>query len=250
LGQAFNKMTAELARADRLRRDMTADIAHELRTPLSVIQGNLEAVLDGVYPADVEHLEPVLKKTQLLRRLVDDLRVLALADAGELVFDTRLLEAGGLIQRTVADFGAQARSAGVALSTEIPPELPLVTADPARLEQVLGILLDNALRHTPAGESIKVAVHGVDGALWTRVCDTGEGIPPADLPFVFERFYRSQAGPRHPRGTGLGLAIARAIVEAHGGHIWAESEPGQGTTVTFALPSPSGDSPRDLSLSV
>ncbi len=236
LGVAFNQMTADLAQADRLRRDMTADIAHELRTPLTVIQSNLEAILEGVYPADAEHLEPVLRKTQLLRRLVEDLRTLALADAGELKLHAAPMDLGGLIQRTAEDFKAQAGAAGVELTSDIQAQLPLVSADASRVEQVLGILLDNALRHTPAGGKVRVELQCADGECWLSVRDTGEGIPPEDLPYVFARFYRGKAKPSPSGGTGLGLPIAEAIINAHDGRIWAESEMGQGTTVTFALP--------------
>jgi len=235
LGQSFNQMMTELARADRVRRDMIADIAHELRTPLTVIQGNLEAILDGVYPPDAEHLHPVLRKTQLLNRLVEDLRTLALADAGELTLHRAPMELGGLVQRTVQGFQARAREAGVALTAHAPP-LPRVRADAARLEQVLGILLDNALRHTPAGGRIQVEATGHKGEIWLSVQDTGAGISPEALPHVFERFYRVKNETARPGGSGLGLAIAQTIVTAHGGRIWAESEPGHGTTMVIALP--------------
>lgn len=233
LGQAFNVMTADLAHADQLRRDMTADIAHELRTPLTVIQGNLEAILDGVYPADAEHLEPVLRKTHLLRRLVEDLRMLALADAGELTLHLSEMDLVGLVRRVVKGFEAQAQAAGVELTSQIPPGLPTVQADASRVEQVLGVLLDNALRHTPGGGQISVYLRPMNGEVWLSVRDTGEGIPPEALPRVFERFYQSTS-PR-PGGSGLGLAIAHAIVTAHGGRIWADSTPGRGTTMTLAL---------------
>jgi signal transduction histidine kinase len=236
LGLAFNRMTADLARADRLRRDMTADIAHELRTPLTVVQGNLEAILEGVYPADAEHLEPVLRKTRLLRHLVEDLRTLALADAGELNLHRSALDMGALVQRSVEDFQLQARAADVQLTTEAPAQLPAVTADASRIEQVLGILLDNALRHTPAGGQVTVQLRHVNGESRLSVCDTGEGIPAQGLPHVFERFYRGRSNLPRPGGSGLGLAIAQAIITAHGGRIWAESVAGQGTTITFALP--------------
>jgi signal transduction histidine kinase len=229
-------MTADLARADRLRRDMTADIAHELRTPLTVIQGNLEAVLDGVYPADAEHLEPVLRKTQLLRRLVEDLRTLALADAGELVLHPAATDIGDLVERAIADFGAQAQADNVALTSQLPTQLPPVTGDASRIEQVLGILLDNALRHTPADGQVTLQVRRVDGETWVSVHDTGQGIPAEDSPHVFDRFYRARSERERPEGSGLGLAIARAIINAHGGRIWAESEIGRGTTIIFALP--------------
>jgi signal transduction histidine kinase len=212
---------------------MTADIAHELRTPLTVIQGNLEAILDGVYPADAEHLEPVLRQTHLLRRLVEDLRTLALADAGELTLHLSEMDLVGLVRRVVKGFEVQAQTAGVELTSQIPLEPLAVRADASRFEQVLGVLLDNALRHTPGGGRISVHLRPMNGEVWLSVRDTGEGIPPEALARVFERFYRS-ASPR-PGGSGLGLAIAHAIVTAHGGRIWADSAPGQGTTMTLAL---------------
>jgi signal transduction histidine kinase len=233
LGQAFNLMTSDLAHADQLRRDMTADIAHELRTPLTVIQGNLEAILDGVYPADAEHLEPILRKTHLLRRLVEDLRTLALADAGELTLHLSEMDLAGLVQRVVKGFEVQAQAAGVELVSQISPEHPPVKADASRIEQVLGVLLDNALRHTPRGGQISVHMRPMNGEVWLSVCDTGEGITPKALPRVFDRFYQSTS-PRSG-GSGLGLAIAHAIVTAHGGRIWADSTLGQGTTVTLTL---------------
>ena len=235
LAQAFNRMTADLAQADQLRRDMTADIAHELRTPLTVIQGNLEAVLDGVYPADAEHIEPALRKTRLLRHLVEDLRTLALADAGELTLHPAPMDLGRLAQRTVEDFGVRAQAAGVALTSRILTPIPQVKADAARIEQVLGILLDNALHHTPTGGEISVKLRHVTREVWLSVRDTGEGIPAEALPHVFERFYRARSETPRPGGSGLGLAIAQAIITAHGGRIWAESAVGQGTTVTFSL---------------
>jgi signal transduction histidine kinase len=232
LGAAFNQMTVDLDHADRLRRGMTADIAHELRTPLTVIQGNLEAILDGIYPADAEHLQPVLRKTQLLRRLVEDLRTLALADAGELTLHVAPIDLNRLVGRSIDDFRMQAEAAGVALTAQPQEDLPPVEADASRLEQVLGILLDNALRHTPAGGNIRTQVQSKELEVWLSVHDTGEGISPEDQPHVFERFYRGKA----KSGTGLGLPIAQAIIMAHGGRIWIESSAVRGTAVTFAIP--------------
>jgi two-component system OmpR family sensor kinase len=229
-------MTADLAKADRLRRDMTADIAHELRTPLTVIQGNLEAILDGIYPADAEHLVPILRKAQLLNHLVEDLRTLALADAGELALHPNSMDIGHLVKRTVRDFEASAKDKGVELHSKIPLGLRSITADASRLEQVLGILLDNALRHTLSGGKVCVTLSQDDAETQLSVSDTGEGIPSTELPHVFERFYRLQPDSGNDGRSGLGLAIAKAIVGAHGGHIWAESEIGHGTTVTLVIP--------------
>jgi signal transduction histidine kinase len=242
LGLAFNRMAADLAQIDQLRRDMTADIAHELRTPLTVIQGNLEAILDGVFPADAEHLKPVLRKTQLLKHLVEDLRTLALADAGELALYLTTIDLGALVQQTLKDFQARAQAAGVALMSDLANSLPLVEADSARIEQVLGILLDNALRHTPANGQITISLRPVESEVWLSVCDTGAGIPPKALPHVFERFYRVKPDTGPLTGTGLGLTIAQAILTAHGGRIWAESTLGRGTKMTFALKQPDPES--------
>jgi signal transduction histidine kinase len=236
LSRAFNQMTADLAHADRLRRDMTADIAHELRTPLTVIQGNLEAILDGIYPADAEHLAPILSKAQLLNHLVEDLRTLALADAGELALHPNSMDIGHLVKRTVRDFDASAKDKGVELHSEIPLGLRSIAADASRLEQVLGILLDNALRHTPSGGKVRVRLSQDDDKTQLSVSDTGEGIPSTELPHIFERFYRLQPDSGNDGRSGLGLAIAKAIVGAHGGHIWAESQIGHGTTVTLVIP--------------
>ena len=235
LGQAFNRMTSDLAQADQLRRNMTAEIAHELRTPLTVIQGNLEAILDGVYPADAEHLAPALRKTQLLKRLVEDLRTLALADAGELKLHPTTLNLGRLVQRAVQDFEVRAKTLDVALASDVPDRPAFVQADAGRIEQVLSILLDNALHHTPERGQIHVALQLINAEVWVCVRDTGKGIPPQALPHVFERFYRASE-TSSPDGSGLGLSIAQAILHTHGGRIWAKSQPGQGTTMCFALP--------------
>jgi two-component system sensor histidine kinase BaeS len=170
----------------------------------------------------------------LLRRLVDDLRTLALADAGELVQNPASLDLGRLTKRVVIDFQAQAKAARVTLTSEVPAQLPTVAADAGRIEQVVGILLDNALKHTPAGGWIRAEVHATADEVRASVQDSGTGIPPEALPHLFERFYRTRT--EHPAGgSGLGLAIAKAIVSAHGGRIWAKSTLGRGTTVTFAL---------------
>ncbi len=237
LAVAFNRMTGELARADDLRRNMTADVAHELRTPLSVIRGKLEGVLDGVYPATPEHLEPVLEEAELLTRLVEDLRLLALAEAGQLVLERAPMHVGDLLQDTYVNFSPQAADRGVTLALDLPPELPAVSADRRRISQVLGNLLTNALRHTPEGGCVTLSASAGAGAVEVAVTDTGAGIPPEDLPYVFERFWRGdKSRSRASGGSGLGLAIARQFVEMHGGHIRAQSTPGQGSRFSFTLP--------------
>ncbi len=241
LSAAFNRMAEGLAQAEELRRRMVADIAHELRTPLSVIQAQVEALLDGVFPADAEHIRPIHEETLLLRRLVDDLRTLALADAGQLQLERAPTDVAGLVQRAVSRFQPQALEKGVTLTAEVAPDLPTLKLDAQRMDQVLGILLDNALRYTPAGGRVCVRVEkrGQDGRLRLSVSDTGPGIPTEDLPHVFDRFWRGEKSrSRAGGGSGLGLAIAKQLVEAHGGRIWAESTPGQGSTFFMELPVP------------
>jgi signal transduction histidine kinase len=242
---AFNAMAEELARADELRRNLTADVAHELRTPLSVIQGKLEGVLDGVYPATPEHVEPILEETRLLSHLVEDLRLLALAEAGQLALDRRAMDVGDLLRDAQVNFGPQAADRSVTLALDLPPELPRVVADWRRIAQVLGNLLTNALRHTPQGGCVTLSAVVIPppggeagrGVVEVTVVDTGTGVPPEDLPYIFERFWRGdKSRSRAGGGIGLGLAIARQLVEMHGGTIRVESKPGEGSRFRFTLP--------------
>jgi signal transduction histidine kinase len=245
LARSFNRMAEALEVADRQRRELLADIAHELRTPLTVVQGNLEGLRDGVYDLTPEHLDLVLDETQKLGRLVEDLRLLTLAEAGQLPLDLQLVNVALLLADVRDAFGAQADEAGIALKLEAAGSLPALYADPQRLGQILGNLLTNALRHTPPGGEVtlgaalsseEVEPAGVE--IW--VADTGQGIPPEDLLHVFDRFWRGDVARSHKAGagSGLGLTIARSLVELHGGRIWAESAglPGEGTTVRLVLP--------------
>jgi two-component system OmpR family sensor kinase/two-component system sensor histidine kinase BaeS len=245
LSHAFNVMAESLARAENSRRTMVAGIAHELRTPLSVVQGNLEALLDGVFPPTPENIAAIHQETLLLSRLVDDLRELALAEAGQLKIEKQPTDLADLIQRTVLNFRAEATDRGIELGTELASDLPQVPVDPHRLEQVLRNLLANALRYTPAGGRVVVAASsphspqswGARGAVVVSVADTGVGIPADDLPHVFERFWRGdRSRSRTGGGAGLGLAIAKELVEAHGGTIGVESREGQGAVFTIRLP--------------
>jgi signal transduction histidine kinase len=237
LGTAFNAMADHLQQSEQVRRDMTADIAHELRTPLAVMRGNLEAMQDGVYPLDVEHLNPVLNQVNLLTRLVEDLRTLALAEAGQLPLNKRLTDLAALLRDTLASFESQATAQQVALQAEIAADLPSIEIDPDRVQQTIGILISNALRYTPANGSIRVAAQSDRARVTIEVADTGSGIAPEDLPYVFDRFYRAdKSRSRESGGSGLGLAIARSIVAAHGGSITARSDAGQGTTISIVLP--------------
>jgi two-component system OmpR family sensor kinase/two-component system sensor histidine kinase BaeS len=233
LARGFNSMAARLEQHDEQRRELLADITHELRTPLSVVQGNLEGLLDGVYPRDDAHLQMILDETRVLARLVEDLRTLALADSGALKLQREPVDLAVLANEVAASFRAQADASGVALSVDAESELPLIDVDPARMREVLANLLSNALRHTPQGGAVRVA-YGADKGerVALSVRDTGSGIPPDDLPHIFDRFYRTHDSG----GSGLGLAIAKNLVEAHGGDIRAESEPGRGATFVVALP--------------
>ncbi len=230
--RAFNDMTARLETTDAQRRTFIADVTHELRTPLTVIRGQAEGILDGLYGADAEHLEPILEQTRLLEHLVEDLRTLALVEAGNLSLARERVDLPALVEETALAFSSAAQAAGIVLQVEATDAIPAVEADPARIRGVLANLLTNALRHTPAGGSITVHVGRREGAAVIEVSDTGQGIPEELLPHVFERFAK---GPGSA-GSGLGLTIARDLVLAHGGTIEAISRPGEGTTIRFTLP--------------
>src|SRR5438874_8429249 len=230
VARAFNSMSARLKTIDEQRRNFMAEVTHELRTPLSVIQGQAEAIADGVYPADEAHLAPILDATHTLDRLVEDLKTLVDTDAGNLVLHREPTDIGSLVHDTVESFRSQAEAAGVSLTTEIAPNLPTLEVDPARIRQVIGNLLSNAIRHTPSGGSVKVAVSGAGNDVTIAVSDTGEGITPELLPHIFDRFVK---GP-DSTGSGLGLAIARDIVTLHSGRISASSG-ASGTTLTVTL---------------
>ncbi|MBN2387983.1 MAG: HAMP domain-containing histidine kinase [Anaerolineales bacterium] len=238
--RSFNRMVAELERSEQQRRNLTADVAHELRTPLHILQGNLEGMLDGIYAATPENLTAMLDETRLLARLVNDLQVLSLAEAGQLpLHRTRVLVAD-LLADVAASFAPQAESQGLALRVEIQEGHAAISveADRDRLDQVLSNLVANALRHTPEGGEIALGAGALPGGVHLTVRDTGSGIPAEDLPYVFDRFWRGNKARTRAEGagSGLGLAIARQLVRAHGGTIEVTSQPGQVTTFTIALP--------------
>jgi signal transduction histidine kinase len=237
---AFNEMAAEITRQTALRRRLVGDVAHELRTPLSVLRLELEAAQDGLQSSQdaVSHLGEELA---LLEGLVQDLSLLAQAEAGELSLNLQLQDLGALIESTVERWQGRASARGLTLSAQVQPSLPPLELDRLRINQVLTNLLSNALRHTPAGGRIEVKVRPADeeNALLVSVQDTGEGIPPRVLPHIFERFYRADpARSRETGGAGLGLSIARQAIELHGGRLWAESELGVGSTFYFTIPIP------------
>lgn len=232
LARAFNSMAERLQTNDRQRRALLADVSHELRTPLTIVQGNLEGMLDGVYPADQEHLQSLLEETHVLSHIIDDLRTLSLAEAGALKLQVESSDLAGLVEDTAAAFQAQARRSSITLETLAQPGLPELEIDPTRIRQVLTNLLVNALRYTPQGGKVQVRVEGDSRQIRVSVQDSGAGIAPADLPHIFDRFYKAADS----RGSGLGLAIAKSLVAAHGGEISAASEPGKGATITFTIP--------------
>ncbi len=231
VARAFNEMSKRLKASDEQRRGFLAELAHEFRTPLTVIRGQAEAIGDGVYPGDAAHLSPILDATQTLDRLVEDLRTLVLTDAGNLVLHKEPTDLGALAADTAESFQTQAEAAHVTLSAEVADNLRPVEVDPARIRSVIGNLLSNAIRHTPSGGLVTVGVLGFANEVVVTVTDTGEGIPPELLPHAFERFVK---GPSSP-GSGLGLAIARDIVTAHGGKLEIQSTVGSGTTVRMTL---------------
>ena len=223
--RAIGRVGGAFAEQDRLRRQLQADVAHELRTPLAILQGRIEGMLDGVYPRDESHLTELLDETRHLSRLVEDLGTLAHAEAGALELRRETVDLGDLVRDVTASLP---RPVAVA----VPNDLPAVEADPVRIRQVLLNLLANALRHTPADGTVVVEIQPGPQRILIRVRDTGSGIAPEDLPRVFERFQKGSGSG----GSGLGLAIARKLVLAHGGDIGIESAPGQGTVVTVSLP--------------
>ena len=231
LGAAFNSMTERLGSNEDRRRQLLADVAHELRTPLSVIQANLEALVDGLYPTDETHLRSVLDETKVMARLLNDLQTLSTAEAGALTLHRELTAPRDLIESAVGSFAAQAGEASVRLDTRVSESLSEIDVDRLRIGEVLGNLLSNALRHTPAGGSVTLEAFAAGEGVRLSVTDTGTGIPPERLPHVFDRFSRAADSP----GTGLGLAIAKSLIEAHGGEIRAESTTA-GTTIAFTLP--------------
>jgi signal transduction histidine kinase len=238
LAAAFNKMSSELARSTNARKQMTADIAHELRTPLSLILGHAEAVHDGVLPPTRENFELIREEAARLGHLVDDLRILSLADAGELKISLQRIELAELLREVAALYQYQAERKNIKLEVEIAASLSSVEVDPGRMTQVLTNILNNALRHTPEGGRILISAKEIDTQIELAVEDSGPGLDAEDLPRIFDRFFRTDSSRQRESsgGSGLGLTIARSIVQAHGGQISAECEAGKGLKVIITLP--------------
>lgn len=241
VAHAFNDMADSLQKAEELRRNLVADVAHELRTPLSVMQGNLAAQLDGLFPLDLAETARLYDETRLLSRLVDDLRELAQAEAGQLQLNVGSIDLKPVIESTAEAFNGLAAEKQVTIGLQMPDQLPPVKADSARVAQVLRVFVSNALRHTPVNGTITISALTLTQALTDQVGvsvqDTGDGIAPNELPFVFDRFWRGdKSRARETGGSGLGLAIAKQLIEAQGGSIRVESQIGQGSRFWFTLP--------------
>jgi two-component system sensor histidine kinase BaeS len=240
LAQAFNKMSSELSRSINARKQMTADIAHELRTPLSLILGHAEAVHDGVLPPTRENFEIIREEATRLEHLVNDLRILSLADAGELSISLQTVEPQRLLQEIASTYQYQAQRKNISLDLDISASFSNIEVDPGRITQVLTNILDNALRHTPEGGRILLSAREMEHQIELAIQDSGPGLKKEDLGRIFDRFYRTDASRQRDgdvsSGSGLGLAIAKSIVQAHGGQLSAESETGKGLKLIITLP--------------
>jgi signal transduction histidine kinase len=246
LARSFNSMASSLGKIEQSRRRLTADIAHELRTPLTVIEGTVDAMLDGVYTPDKEHLISIKEQTAQLTHLINDLREISLAESGQLKLELTPTDMVDLVRRKLSQSEVKAPGKDIHFKLDVHGEIPDVTVDAVRIEQVIFNLLNNAIRHTPSGGNIIVSLEVISGAnnyqidkpsLLVSVADTGEGIPAEHLPYIFDRFYRVESSRAKNNGeTGLGLAIVKQMVEAHGGKVWVQSMPGKGSTFYIALP--------------
>ena len=237
LTKSFNQMSSQLKQSRDLRRNMTADIAHELRTPLSIILGHAEALSEGKLTPSSETFDIVYDEAKHLSLLVEDLRTLSLSEAGELTLALQPISPSDLIDRVVGAYLPKVRALNVSLETDADAGLPDINADAHRITQVFGNLLENALRYTPSGGHVKLSARSLSDETEFRVQDSGPGISEIDLPHIFDRFYRGdKSRSRQDGGSGLGLAISKSIIETHGGRIWAESAVNEGTTIVFVLP--------------
>ena len=238
VARTFNAMASDLRQAEESRRQLLADIAHELGTPLAVLQANLEGMLDGVVEPSAERLATLHTQSQVLTRLVRDLRDLSLAQQGRLPLDRRSVDLTVVVHDVAEMTRPLVEEKGISLAVEAPAPVPVV-ADRERVAQILHNLLANAVRYTGPGGRIRISVTSADSETRVEVADSGSGIPEDELPYIFDRFHRvDRSRSRTTGGAGLGLAIVKHLVEAHGGRVWVHSEPGQGSTFGFALPVP------------
>ena len=251
LAAAFNRMSAELELLETSRRDLVANVSHELKTPITAIRAHLENLLDGVEEPNHEMLQVMLAQSERLGRLVEQLLDLSKLESGEVPLRREEVVLAPLVSLVMSEIEVASADRDVDVRSDVPDDLPPIEADPERVHQVIFNLVDNAVRFTPEGGEVRIEAHRHDGSVEVSVADTGVGIPSEALPRLFERFYRvDPARAREDGGTGIGLAIARSVVEAHGGTIRAESEPGHGSTFTFDLPvarpaAPVGTNRRD-----
>jgi signal transduction histidine kinase len=237
LAVAFDRMSQELEQVERSRRDLVANVSHELKTPITAIRAHLENLMDGVEHPDPETLQVMLTQSDRLARLVDQLLDLSNLESGEIPLHRTDVDVEPLVERVLSEIEVSSAGKAIRIDRAIATDLPPIDADAERVHQVLFNLVDNAVRFTPEGGSVTVSAERHNGSVEIRVADTGVGIGREHLPRLFERFYRvDPARSRDDGGTGIGLAIARSVVEAHGGHISAESEPGRGSTFAFDLP--------------
>ena len=237
LGDAFNTLAESLEKNEQVRKNMVADIAHELRNPLATLKGQIELLQDGKIDVSPDVVDSLAEDTELLSCLVEDLRQLSIAEAGQMELELSSAGASEMLEDASSRFENEASGKGLTLSVEAAPDLPMVMVDRVRIAQVLGNLISNSLTHTPPGGKITLGAVHSGGEVVFRVRDTGTGVSEEDLPNMFERFYRADTSrTRETGGAGLGLSIARSIVNLHGGRIWVASGPGAGTTVFFALP--------------
>ena len=240
LAHSFNQMAFDLESAEALRRNLLADVSHELRHPAHLLQGNLQAIQDGVYPLNMEEIGRLSEQAHHLTNLINDLYLLAQAEAQQLPLNCQITDLEALVQSAVEPFQTSATNRQVRLNIDPPAQPVSVEIDVMRMRQVIQNILDNALRHTPGGGAVRLSLDGNTRQAHIVISDTGEGIPPEQLAYIFDRFHRgdSSRSRADSNGAGLGLAIAQAFVQAHGGQVSVQSAAGQGSVFTITLPIP------------
>lgn len=239
LGERFNQMAEKLEQVESMRRRLIGDVSHELRTPLTAIKGSMEGLMDGVLPATQETYQQIHAEADRLNRLVDDLQELSRVEAGSYHLDIKPVDVSALVQTVAKRLSLQFESKRISLDLELAPDLPRLQADEDRAVQVLTNLVGNAIQYTPENGKIIISAKNINNEIQIAVKDSGIGIPPEHLAYIFARFYRvdKSRSRRAGGGSGIGLTIARALVEAQGGRIWVESEgEGRGSILTFTLP--------------